>query len=134
MANSLEVRVPLLDHHVVELAAEMPSEFKLKPIEGGVERKHVLKNLARRWYSDAFVNRPKMGFGVPVGAWMAGDLRDQTEQRLLQSPMLPRLFETPYISEVWQRHLSGQDSTIKLWNLLFLDEWMRSHEEALVGL
>ena len=131
MANSLEVRVPLLDHHVVELAARMPAEYKLKRVDGGVERKHVLKNIARRWYPEPFINRPKMGFGVPVGAWMAGDLRERTQARLLESPMLPRLFEMSYIAELWQRHLSGQDCTGKLWNLLFLDEWLRLHEEAL---
>jgi asparagine synthase (glutamine-hydrolysing) len=134
MANSLEVRVPLLDHLVVEMAARMPPELKLKPLDQGVERKHILKTLAKRWYSDAFINRPKMGFGVPVGTWLAGDLRAQTEQRLLASPMLTRLFDMTYVAEIWQRHLSGQDSTTKLWNLLFLDEWMRSHEDALVEL
>ena len=86
MANSLEVRVPLLDHHVVELAATMPTELKLKPLAEGVERKHVLKNLARRWYPEDLITRKKMGFGIPVGDWMADSLKDQTQERLLNSP------------------------------------------------
>jgi asparagine synthase (glutamine-hydrolysing) len=134
MANSLEVRVPLLDHHVVELAANMPPDFKLKPLAEGVERKHVLKNLARRWYPEDLISRKKMGFGIPVGDWMAEALKDQTEQRLLRSPVLPRLFDMSYVAEIWQRHVAHRDRTNHLWNLLFLDEWMRSHEDALEGL
>lgn len=134
MANSLEVRVPLLDHHVVELAATMPTAIKLKPLADGVERKHILKNLARRWYPPELVDRRKMGFGVPVGDWMAGELREHTEQRLMTSPVLPRLFDMSYIAELWQRHVSHRDQTNQIWNLLFLEEWLRTHEEALQGL
>jgi asparagine synthase (glutamine-hydrolysing) len=131
MANSLEVRVPLLDHHVVELAATMPEELKLKPLADGVERKHILKNLARRWYPEDLITRKKMGFGIPVGDWMADSLKDQTEERLLNSPVLPLLFDMSYIREIWQRHLTQRDKTNHLWNLLFLDEWMRTHQDAL---
>lgn len=134
MANSLEVRVPLLDHHVVELAATMPTQLKLKPVADGVERKHILKNLARRWYPPELVDRRKMGFGVPVGDWMAGQLRERTEQRLLKSPVLPRLFDMSYVSELWQRHVAQRDQTNQIWNLLFLEEWLRTHEDALQGI
>lgn len=134
MANSLEVRVPLLDHDVVELAATMPTEIKLKPLAQGVERKHILRQLTRRCYPEEFISRPKMGFGVPVGDWMADTLRQQTEERLLESPMLPRLFDMSYVAENWQRHLAQRDRTNHLWNLLFLDEWMRAHEDALSAL
>lgn len=131
MANSLEVRVPLLDHHVVELAATMPSQLKLKALAEGFDKKHVLKTLARRRYPAALIDRPKMGFGVPIGDWMAGKLRAQVEQRLLGSCDLPRFFETSTIAGIWRRHLERRDGTAKLWNLLFLDEWLRTHPEAL---
>ena len=130
MANSLEVRVPRLDHHVVELAATMSTEYKLKPLDNGVERKHVLRQLARRWFPEPFITRPKMGFGVPVGDWMVDELKDQTEQRLLHSPMLPRLFDMSYVAENFQRHLAQRDRSNHQWNLLFLEEWMRTHEDA----
>ena len=133
MANSLEIRVPLLDHHVVELAATMPEALKLKPLADGVERKHILKKLARRWYPPELVDRKKMGFGVPVGDWMAGELREATAQRLFNSPVLPRLFDMAYISELWERHVAQRDQTNQIWNLLFLEEWLRTHEDALVG-
>lgn len=134
MANSLEVRVPLLDHHVVELAAAMPTELKLKPLAEGVERKHILKQLARRWYPPELVDRRKMGFGVPVGEWMAGELRHDTRRRLLDSPVLPRLFDMSFVSDLWNRHVLRKDASSQIWNLLFLEEWLRSHEEALAAL
>ena len=128
MANSLEVRVPLLDHHVVELAATMPAEHKLKPLtDGSYDKKHILKRLARQRYPADLIDRPKMGFGVPIGAWMAGKLRPQIEERLLRSEMLPRLFDMDAVGALWQRHLAHQDATPKIWNLLFLEEWMRQH-------
>ena len=131
MANSLEVRVPLLDHHVVELAATMPAEHKLKPLaDGSYDKKHILKKLARQRYPADLIDRPKMGFGVPIGRWMAGKLRPQVEERLLRSPMLPRLLDMNEVAAIWQRHVSHQDATAKVWNLLFLEEWLRQHGDA----
>jgi asparagine synthase (glutamine-hydrolysing) len=131
MANSLEVRVPLLDHLVVEMAATIPSEHKLKPIAGGYDKKFLLKRLARQRYPAALIDRPKMGFGVPIGDWMAGPLRGAVEERLLRSTDLPRLLDMPTVAGIWQRHLEHRDGTAKIWNLLFLDEWMRTHRESL---
>ena len=134
MANSLEVRVPLLDHHVVELAATMPSEYKLAPVAGGYDKKAILKSLAKRRYPASLIDRPKMGFGVPIGGWMAGPLRSQVEERLLQSPQLARLVDRSYVDEIWKRHLQHGDGAAKVWNLLFLGEWLRTHEGALRAL
>jgi asparagine synthase (glutamine-hydrolysing) len=131
MANSLEVRVPLLDHHVVELAATMPTELKLKPIAGGFEKKFMLKELAKRRYPAALIDRPKMGFGVPIGDWMATTLKSEIESRLLKSDRLPRFFEMSTIAGIWRDHLEQRNGTAKLWNLLFLDEWLKSHQEAI---
>ena len=134
MANSLEVRVPLLDHHVVELAASMPSEHKLKPVAGGYEKKAILKCLAKRRYPAPLIDRPKMGFGVPIGDWMAGPLRDAVEERLFRSAFLPRLVEIEHVQQIWRHHLEHRDGTAKLWNLLFLEEWLKTHDAALAGL
>jgi asparagine synthase (glutamine-hydrolysing) len=133
MANSLEVRVPLLDQKVVELAATIPAEHKLKPLagEGGFEKKHLLKRLARQRYPAALVDRPKMGFGVPIGAWMAGKLRPEVERRLLHSEFLPAVFDMKSIEKLWQQHLATQGATAKIWNLLFLEEWMQQHPGAM---
>jgi asparagine synthase (glutamine-hydrolysing) len=133
MANSLEVRVPLLDHLVIELAARMPSELKLKPIPGGFDKKHILKTLAKRRYPAELIDRPKMGFGVPIGDWMAGALREKVESRLLRSDALPQFFDMQAVEALWRRHLAHRDCTPKLWNLLFLDEWLNTHQDALPG-
>ena len=131
MANSLEVRVPLLDHHVVELAATMPSELKLAPVAGGgFEKKAALKRLAARRYPASILDRPKMGFRVPIGDWMARQLRGEVEQRLLHSTMLPSFFDMTTIAGIWQRHVSHGDMTARVWNLLFLEEWLRTHQDA----
>jgi hypothetical protein len=62
---------------------------------------------------------------------MAGKLRPQVEERLLRSSVLPKFFDMQVIETLWKRHLSQQDSTPKIWNLLFLEEWMRQHGSAL---
>lgn len=131
MANSLEVRVPLLDHHVVELAATMPSELKLAPVDGGFDKKHMLKQLAKRRYSASLIDRPKMGFGVPIGEWMRKKLRPEVEKRLLTSELLPLFFDASYIAEIWTRHVAEGNMTAKVWNLLFLEEWLRTHQDAI---
>ena len=131
MANSLEVRVPLLDHHVVELAATMPTEHKLRPLANGFEKKFILKQLAKRRYPAALIDRPKMGFGVPIGDWMAGPLRDAVEERLLRSNHLPKYLNTSAVDAVWRSHLERRDGTAKVWNLLFLEQWLKTHEGAI---
>lgn len=131
MANSLEVRVPLLDHELVEMAATIPAEHKLRQVaEQRFEKKYLLKQLARKRYSADLIDRPKMGFGVPIGDWMAGKLRPQVEERLLHSPWLPHLFDMRAVEALWRRHLSQRDATPKVWNLLFLAEWMGQHPDA----
>jgi asparagine synthase (glutamine-hydrolysing) len=130
MANSLEVRVPLLDHKVVEMAATIPSDLKLRPLRDEYDKKHLLKAVAKRRYRPELIERPKMGFGVPIGEWMAGKLRPRVEQRLA-SPFLREFFDAGAIDALWRRHLAQRDCTPKIWNLLFLEEWMRTHADAL---
>jgi asparagine synthase (glutamine-hydrolysing) len=135
MANSLEVRVPLLDHKLVEMAATVPADLKLRPeVADGTKRydkKHLLKRVAKRRYRPELIDRPKMGFGVPIGAWMAGKLRQPVERRLVDSHWLALLFDMSRVSTLWRRHVQQGDCTPKIWNLLFLEEWMRTHPEAL---
>ena len=78
MASSLEVRVPLLDHKVVEFAFSLPRESRIRNDRktGQVETKVLLKRLGRTWFSDAFLNRKKMGFGIPVDQWLRGYFRE----------------------------------------------------------
>lgn len=90
-----------------------------------------MKQLAKKRYPASVIDRPKMGFGVPIGDWMAGPLRRDVEDRLLKSNDLPRFFEMSHLNTIWQSHLDRRDGTAKIWNLLFLDQWMKTHQAAL---
>ncbi len=137
MANSLEVRCPLLDHEVMELVATMPTRLKInwapEPGFAVPSKKHVLKKLAMRRYPKDLVERPKQGFGVPLGAWFAQELRSYVSERLLRSPVLPDLFDMSEISGYIDSHGVAIDHSPRLWNLLFLDEWLQTHDQALVA-
>ncbi|MEW5758334.1 MAG: asparagine synthase (glutamine-hydrolyzing) [Candidatus Omnitrophota bacterium] len=135
MANSIEVRAPLLDHEMVETAANMPVEFKLKEekINNGIEyhKKFILKKIAGCYYPKDFIERPKMGFGIPLGIWFANKLKNNIRKKLLDSEYLPFLFNMKEIASIVDRHSEAHDSSAKLWNLLFLEEWLRSHPDSL---
>jgi asparagine synthase (glutamine-hydrolysing) len=130
MANSLEVRVPLLDHHVVELAATIPSDYKLAPLDDGkFDKKHLLKRLAKKRYPAALIDRPKMGFGVPMSQWIQSG--PEIETRLISSEHLARYFNVAAIRSTCDEHRRNPGMSARLWNLLFLDQWLRTHEAAI---
>ncbi len=135
MANSLETRVPLLDHHLVEFAATIPAEFKLKEetIDNAInyDKKHLLKRLAKKRYPASIIDRRKMGFGVPLGIWFATKLNKDVRHKLLDSEYLPHIFNRHGIEKLVDAHTENFDCSTKLWNLLFLEEWMRGHHESL---
>jgi asparagine synthase (glutamine-hydrolysing) len=138
MANSLEVRTPLLDHELMEAAATMPTELKLKKTvtPGGIryEKKYILKELAYQRYSGELVDRPKKGFGIPLGEWFDTNLKEEIRRKLLHSNCLPLLFNMPEIDKILHLHTIRMDKSHQLWNLLFLDEWMTQHPDALPDL
>ena len=135
MANSLEARVPLLDHVLVETAARIPAEFKFKEEEINnfvhYDKKHILKKLAKKRYPAEIIDRPKMGFGVPLGIWFATKLKKDIQKRLLESEYLPHLFNVNHIKRIIDMHTETTDYSTKLWNLLFLEEWISSHHDSL---
>ncbi|MEK7765068.1 MAG: asparagine synthase C-terminal domain-containing protein, partial [bacterium] len=122
MAVSLEARVPLLDHRVVEFAWSLPLEAKLV----GGSGKLPLRRLLDRYVPRRLVDRPKAGFGVPVGAWLRGPLRDWAEA-LLDEPRLARegwLAPAP-VRRIWADHLAGRaDGTARLWPVLMFQAWL----------
>ncbi|RME02609.1 MAG: asparagine synthase (glutamine-hydrolyzing) [Planctomycetota bacterium] len=129
MANSLEVRLPLLDRKVIEFAARLPVEFKICFHREGWRGKYILKRLAERRYPFSLVHRPKMGFGVPLGEWFRGWA--ELEERLLGSPYLGRFFCSRQLKRLLRKHSLRRNLAHKIWNLLFLEQWMRDHPEAL---
>jgi asparagine synthase (glutamine-hydrolysing) len=128
MANSLEVRSPLLDYRVAELAFSMPTRLKLpEPLLDGSKNKFVLKEMASRYLGREYVYRPKEGFGIPVSRWLredkAGYLRDSL---LASSSPIYDYLDSEFVHHLVQWHIDGTgDYGYKLWNLLMLDGWFR---------
>ena len=124
MANSLETRSPFLDHEVVEFAARLPAHLKLRH---GVQQKYLLKRLARKLVPGANIDRPKMGFGVPVGEWLRGPLRNLGADVLLTQRARQRgYFRPDTVARLWTEHQSHtSDHAYPLWTLLMFELWHR---------
>jgi asparagine synthase (glutamine-hydrolysing) len=126
MAVSLETRLPLLDHRVVELAARIPLTSK---ISGGVG-KQVLRKILFRHVPPALFDRPKTGFAVPIGDWLRGPLRPWAEELLDERRLLEAGFSPAPIRERWSNHLSGRrDAAASLWYVLMFQAWAEHSRE-----
>ena len=127
MANSLETRVPLLDHRVVELAWRMPLRLKIREGEG----KWLLRQVLYRHVPKALIERPKMGFGIPIDAWLRGPLRDWAEDLLGEQRLQSEgYFHSAPIRAMWAEHLSGKRNwQHHLWTVLMFQAWLE-HEQA----
>jgi asparagine synthase (glutamine-hydrolysing) len=122
MAVSLETRAPFLDHRVVEFAAQLPLRLKLR----NKQSKWILRQLLDRYVPRAFVERPKMGFGVPLGDWLRGPLREWAEAKLDPARIARHdVFDPVEVRHLWDEHLSGySNNTATLWPVLMFDGWM----------
>jgi asparagine synthase (glutamine-hydrolysing) len=123
MAVSLESRVPLLDHRLLEFVATIPSSLKLKDGTG----KYILKRAMSARLPSDILTRRKMGFGVPLGAWFRGELRDMTHDLLLDPRTRQRgIFRPSWVEGLLRTHDSGRrDCSARLWAMLCLELWMR---------
>jgi asparagine synthase (glutamine-hydrolysing) len=125
MAVSLETRVPLLDHRVVELAWQMPYNMKVRNGQG----KWLLKQVLYRHVPKEIVDRPKMGFGVPVDEWIRGPLREWAEDLLNEDRLKKEGYLNPkLIRSRWQQHVKGQHNwRDSLWIILMWQAWLETH-------
>ncbi len=125
MAHSIESRVPLLDNEVIEFANALPATMKIR----NGRRKHLLKEVAARLLPDGIIDRPKQGFGVPLGVWFRGGLTDLFADTLLSPTAQQRgYFEPRFVSRLVQEHLSGRrDHTLRLWQLVIFERWHRQY-------
>jgi asparagine synthase (glutamine-hydrolysing) len=125
MAVSLETRVPLLDHRVVEFAMSLP----ITTHRADKVSKWPLRQLLYKYVPRHLVDRPKMGFGVPIDTWLRGPLRDWAEDLLSLAKLGGGVFEPAPIRSVWEEHLSGRgNNQYLLWNVLMFQSWREAQK------
>jgi asparagine synthase (glutamine-hydrolysing) len=129
MAISLESRMPMLDHRVVEFAWSLPLSMKVRKEREG---KWLLRQVLSRYVPKYLVERPKMGFGMPLDAWLRGSLRDWAEALLDESRLRREGYLDPGpVREKWREHLSGRRNwQYWLWNVLVFQAWLSTHERS----
>jgi asparagine synthase (glutamine-hydrolysing) len=123
MANSLELRSPLLDVNVVEWGISLPRRFKIK----GFETKHILKDVARSLVPAELIDRPKMGFGIPRAEWLRGGMKELVIDTLTDTTATQRgWFSASEVKKVIDVHMIGEDKDHILWPILMLELWART--------
>lgn len=123
MASSLETRAPFLDHSLVAFAWSLPMHMKIRDGQG----KWILRRLIDRHVPPALMNRPKMGFGIPLDQWLRGPLREWAEDLLAEERLAREgYFDPTPIRKAWHRHQSGQASFgYRLWSVLMFQSWLQ---------
>jgi asparagine synthase (glutamine-hydrolysing) len=121
MAVSLETRVPFLDHRVIDLASRLPLHMKIR---SGIN-KWCLREVLYKRVPKKLIERPKMGFGVPIGDWLKGPLRDWAEHLLDEKRIIQSgYFQNSEIQKKWQEHCSGERNwQYYLWDILMFESW-----------
>ncbi len=122
MAHALEVRVPLLDHHLVEWIASQSPDLKLRQREG----KYIFKKGLEPYLPDDILYRPKMGFAIPLASWFRGPLKQQVQEGLLGDKMIDSgLFDQAFLTKMVDQHQSGlRDYSASIWSLLMFNAFL----------
>jgi asparagine synthase (glutamine-hydrolysing) len=127
MANSLEVRSPLLDYRVVEFAAALPAALKIRR----TDKKYLLKKAFGKVLPEEIFRRPKHGFTVPLDRWFRSEIRELAQRSLLGSPALAEFLDPSSVRKLWDQHQRGEAQRGQLlWSLLMFALWHRNHEET----
>lgn len=123
MSASLETRVPLLDHRVVEQAWRTPLKFKMR----GGQGKWALRQILYRYVPKELIERPKAGFAIPIGTWLRGPLRDWAENLLSEAALAEQpALDAGAIRKAWAQHVAGtHERTASLWGVLMFQAWAR---------
>jgi len=121
MAHGLECRSPLLDHRLLEFACRLPASWKIRRGQS----KYILKEAVRPYFPRGFLDRPKMGFSVPIAEWFKGAWRSWLEKTLLDGPLIQRsILERRALQSIVAEHVTGRRNRDSLiWNLVMLSLW-----------
>lgn len=123
MANSLELRSPMLDVNVVEWGLSLPRKYKIK----GFETKHILKDVARSLVPANLIDRPKMGFGIPRAEWIRTGMKEMVIDTLTDATATQRgWFDPSEVKKVIDNHMTGEDRDNIIWPMLMLELWART--------
>jgi len=123
MANSLELRSPMLDVNVVEWGISLPGKYKIK----GFETKHILKDVARSLVPAELIDRPKMGFGIPRAEWLRTGMKEMVIDTLTDHTASQRGWFNPVeVKKTVDIHMAGDDKDSQLWPMLMLELWART--------
>jgi asparagine synthase (glutamine-hydrolysing) len=127
MGVSLESRAPLIDHRVAEFAWRVPHRLKVR----NGQQKWILRQILYKQVPSALIDRPKMGFGVPIGEWLRGSLREWAEH-LLAPDRIKRegLLDPAIVAATWAEHLAGRDRSAQLWGMLMFQAWLDAQAES----
>ena len=129
MAVSLESRSPFLDHRLVEWSWQLPMTMKIR----NGQSKWILRQILNHYIPSKLIDRPKMGFGIPIGTWLRGELKDWATE-LLDPQHLSQgnIFDTQVIQQCFQEHLScHRDWKYRLWNILMFQQWQARWQKAI---
>ena len=128
MLNSLETRIPLLDHRVIEMAWALPMSMKIR----NGQSKWILRQVLYHYVPKELIERPKMGFGIPIGDWLRGPLREWADELLNESRLQQEgFFDARFIRLRWHEHLSGKkDCRTFLWNVLMFQAWLQEQKRV----
>ena len=125
MHNSLETRVPFLNHHLIAFAWSLPRHFKYQ--QG--QTKWIIRQLLAQYIPEKLINRPKMGFAVPLDSWLRGELKDWAEDLLNTHKLEQQGFFNPRaVRQLWQEHQTGQHNwQVLLWTILMFQLWLETN-------
>jgi asparagine synthase (glutamine-hydrolysing) len=133
MSVGLETRVPLLDHRLVEFAWQLPLHYKIRRGSEGTTTKWIMRELLFKHVPRALIERPKQGFGIPIGTWLRGPLRSWAESLLGESRLRSEgFFNVAAVRRKWSEHLSGRKNwQHQLWCVLMFQAWLEEHAKPL---
>ena len=127
MMNSLEVRVPLLDHKFAELTFKIPSNLKLK----GNEQKYIFKKSMKSFLPPSIFNHEKQGFGIPLPFWFKDDLKEYVNDTLLSENALSHKYLNKGVikNTIVNNHKGLRNLSLKIWSLIFFEEWLKQNQD-----